>query len=1216
MRIEKSLNVTFDESLPKPKSSSSVEDNRINEPIVHDLNESPSLQVNVSDEGYPKSVKEARGHLIKHVIGADNRPPMLEKDMYDSWKIIMELYMMNRQHRRMILESVQNGPLIWPTIEENGVTRPRKYSELSPTDVIQADCDVKSTNIILQDSGLTVLVFKQDDDPIDAINHMMSFLSAVVTSRYPTTNNLLRNSSNPRKQATINDGRVTLHPVPGRQISFATYNCKGEGHMSKQCTKPKRKQDDSWFKDKVLLTFITHNATYKADDLDAYDYDCDELNTAKVALMTNLSHYGSDVLAEVHNPDNMDNDMINQDPSASCRPTKVDVPKELPKVSMAVKQHLLESKMLEVKMNQVLNENKQVLEQVINKDIVNIIVNSSVDNAYVNVHECEKCLKDKTELLNKKDFIEKETYNKLDNSVSNQSAPNFDQYFELNELKAQSQEKDTVKRKLKKRIKFLNRNINEDKVNKDIEDIETINIKLDHRVSKLIAENKHLKQIYKQLYELIQPKRIRSKEQCDALINQVNQKSMEIYDLNVSLQEKDLVITALKNELRKLKGKDLADNIITKHTIASEMLKFDMEPMAELRKLKGKDLADNIITKHTIASEMLKFDMEPMAPKLLNNRTFHSDYLRHTQEQAAILKEVVEQGKSQNPLNNSLDSTFFNKLMLSSTGVKSSTSASRSQPSGTANVQNSKLNANSKLICVKCNGYMLSDNHDLRLINVINNVNARPKSKSFKKTSKRKVWKPTGKVFTKTGYTWRPTGQAFTVDGNACPLTRITTTTEVPPRKYTILDTDTPKPVVTLVYSRKPRKSKTNIPYLDSGCSKHMPGDRSQLTNFVSKFLGTIKFGNDHAAKIIGYGDYQIGNVMISRVYYVEGLGHNLFSAGQFCDSNLEASKTTSWLWHRRLSHLNFGAINYLARHGLFEVGISHETSVARTPQQNGVVERRNRTLIEAVHTIRIIEAIHVDFDELIAMASEHSNLEPILHEMTPVTISSGLIPNLPPSTSFLPPSRTDWDLLFQPLFDELLNPPPIVDHPAPEVIAPITKVVAPEPAESTGSPSSTTVDPDAPSVKNVSESSSSSDVIPTIVHTAAPNSEHVNKWTKDHPLDKIIGELERPVSTRHQLYEQALFCYYDAFLSSVEPKTYKDALTQACWIEEMQEGTTFHKVSEASLIYGMESSDPVDTPMVEISRLDEVHKGKPLTVHTIVEWLSPLCILQPVDQT
>ncbi|GJX69525.1 hypothetical protein Tco_0305252 [Tanacetum coccineum] len=493
------------------------------------------------------------------------------------------------------------------------------------------------------DLGLTVLVFKQGDDPIDAINHMM-------------------------QQATINDGRVTLQPVQGRQISFASgtsrtytpgasgsnsgkqrtvicYNYKGEGHMSKQCTKPKRKRDDSWFKDKVLQvqaqvngqilhkeelafladrgatkgqatqTVITHNATYQAYNLDAYNFDCDELNTPKVALMANLSHYGSDALDEVYNPDNMDNHMINQgvqtnlenksvndtltaelernkeqvkvlkdgqnvdlkskdnvsnpceqsveidrlkqtlsehkaqqlepklydgnvvkntsaimipdsketlvlteeshskmilkqqdpmmlekknsmnssDPTPFCRPTKVEVLKELPKVNMvnmslkklkhhlagfdvvvkerttattitegswgfehtkacfrdeiipfvkalkdlfnkfdrylinelfevqnvfhqleqAVEQHRLESKTFEVKINQVLKENERLLEQVINKDILNIIMNSTVDNASVNVHECEKCLKLETELLNKKDFIEKETYDKL-----------------------------------------------------------------------------------------------------------------------------------------------------------------------------------------------------------------------------------------------------------------------------------------------------------------------------------------------------------------------------------------------------------------------------------------------------------------------------------------------------------------------------------------------------------------------------------------------------------------------------------------------------------------------------------------------------------------------------------------------------------------------------------------------------------------------------------
>ncbi|GJT41218.1 retrovirus-related pol polyprotein from transposon TNT 1-94 [Tanacetum coccineum] len=637
----------------------------------------------------------------------------------------------------------------------------------------------------------------------------------------------------------------------------------------------------------------------------------------------------------------------------------------------AVEQHRLESKTFEITMNQVLNENERLLEQVISKDIVNIIVNSSMDNASVKVLECEKCPKLETELLNKKDFVEKEIYDKLfrsfttlekhcislevdtqlnqeifqrNNSVSNQSAPSFDQYFELNELKAQSQEKDTVIKKLKERIKSLSGKMNEDKIKKDIEEIETINIELDHR-------------------------------------------------------ENVLVITALKDELRKLKGKDLADNVVTKHTIALEMLKIDMEPIN---------------------------------PRLLNNRSAHSDYLKHTQEEAAILREIVEQGKSQNPLNNSLDSAckytkriqelliiirqtcpsinnssdklvdvtqknkdkrvrftepvtssgntntktdsssnlVSNKPMLSSTGVKSYTSASGSQPSGntkkdkiqqtpsstqknkveahsrtvksslknkncvvepngTANVHHAKLNVNFELLCVKCNGCMLFDNHDLCVLDFINDINVRDKSKYVKKR-------------------------------NACPLTRITTTAEVPLRKPTALESDTPKPVVTLVYSRKPKKFITNVLLSKPKIIKSISANKKSSKLF-SEMITWQRYWDMVIIRLWDNGVCQIGNVMISRVYYVEGLGHNLFSVRQFCDSNLEvafrqhtcfirnlkgvdlltgsrgnnlytlslgdmmasspicllskASKTKSWLWHRRVSHLNFGAINHLARH-------------------------------------------------------------------------------------------------------------------------------------------------------------------------------------------------------------------------------------------------------------------------------------------------------------
>ncbi|GKF12189.1 hypothetical protein Tco_0050115, partial [Tanacetum coccineum] len=106
-------------------------------------------------------------------------------------------------------------------------------------------------------------------------------------------------------------------------------------------------------------------------------------------------------------------------------------------------------------------------------------------------------------------------------------------------------------------------------------------------------------------------------------------------------------------------------------------------------------------------------------------------------------------------------------------------------------------------------------------------------------------------------------------------------------------------------------------------------------------------------------------------------------------------------------------------------------------------------------------------FNELTTMDSEHSSSGPTLHEMTHATTSSGLVPNLPPSTPFVPPSRSDWDILFQSLFYELLTLPPSVDNPAPEVIAPIAEVVAPVPSVSTGSPSSTIVNQDAPSPSN-----------------------------------------------------------------------------------------------------------------------------------------------------
>ncbi|GJS46245.1 integrase, catalytic region, zinc finger, CCHC-type containing protein [Tanacetum coccineum] len=256
--------------------------------------------------------------------------------------------------------------------------------------------------------------------------------------------------------------------------------------------------------------------------------------------------------------------------------------------------------------------------------------------------------------------------------------------------------------------------------------------------------------------------------------------------------------------------------------------------------------------------------------------------------------------------------------------------------------------------------------------------------------------------------------------------------------------------------------------YLDSGCSKHMTGNRSKLMNFVEKFIGSVRFGNDHLGAIMGYGDYVMGDSVISRVYYVEGLGHNLFSVGQFCDSDLEvafrkhtcfvrdingtdilkgsrstnlytismdemmksspicllskASKSKSWLWHRRLNHLNFGTINDLARKDLvrglprLKFEKDHLCSACQLGKSKKFSHRpkSENTNMEVLHTLhmdlcipsrRAIESktrehrsikgnIHVTFDDMHqSMLLVRMSSGPAPFIMTPGQLKTGLAP-------------------------------------------------------------------------------------------------------------------------------------------------------------------------------------------------------------------------------
>nr|GEV69513.1 hypothetical protein [Tanacetum cinerariifolium] len=1365
---------------------------------------------------------------------------MLEKDMYDSWKSIMELYMLSRQHGRMILEFVENGPLLWLTVEENGVTRLKKYFELSTTEAIQANCDVKATNIILQGLPLEVyalvsthkvakelweriqmlmqgtsltkqergcklydefdkftyrkgeslcsfLIFQKGDDPIDAINHMMSFFTAVVTSRYPVTNNQLKTSSNPCQQATINNGRVTIQPIQSRQNSMTVglsrpytsgssgtlgkqrvivcYNCKGEGHMSKKCTKPKRKRDEAWFKDKVLLVqaqangqvlqeeelefladpgiaktsstqyVVTNNAAYQADDLDAYDSDCDELNSAKIALMANLSHYGSDNLVEVHNQDNMTNNLIHHDVQATSTFEQSNT------LNHSETKIISDSNIISY--SQYMNESQYTTDHNSSSPALqDDLILSVIEKLKTQVVNCTKINQDNKN-VNKILTAELERYKnqvkilKEQNNVDKASS-SCAKSLKIENLKHTLSEHLKEKESLEQKVTLLkndfqkkeSRNIDKELALENIIQKTDAIVIHDSEETLMLEDESRSKMLQKQNDPIMSEKKVITKPVDYAALNQLSKdfethfvpqtelsaeqafwswysvqfekshlsSSTTIVEVPKELPKVSMVNSNLKKLIFHL---DSFDVVVKERTTATAIMEdawgfehtkacfkddiilfvkalkelfnsFDQFLIDELTEVQnvfnqmkqassGKSLGhysfqrkfkqtqrkvvDNeAVTLHPIDPELLKIEVAPLAPKLRNNRTAHTDYLWHTQEETATLKEIVESERLLNSLNTSVDyACKYTKriqeflIILQQTcpcindlGTKLMVVTLKNNAKKFRFTEHIPSSGNTPIKTTSSTN-MVSNTPVLSStgVNLLSSTSgSQPQGNTKKDRIQRTPSKAKKNKLEDHSGTVRPR--------NVYPLTRITTTAIVPLRERIPIENNTDKPVVTLVYSWKSEAAKKKVPvsnsttnkslvvqivlgYLDSGCSKHMTEDRSQLINFVQKFLGTVKFRNDHVAKIMGCGDYKIGNVTILRVYFVEGLWHNLFFVGRFCDSDLEvafantlasfaiwmASKTKSWLWHHRLSHLNFEAVATACftqnrsiirlHHGktpyellhikLPDLSFLHVFGALCYPTNDsenlgklqpkadigifiGYAPTNKAFRIYNKRTRRIIETIHVDFDELTAMASEQSSSGPALNEMTPATISSGLMQKSSSSTPYVPPSRNDGDFLFQPMFDELLNPPPSVDHQAPKVIAPIADVIPPVQADSTGSPSLTTIDQDAPSQsKSHTTPKTQSSVIPQDVEEdnldievahmgndslfGVPIPEQMDKGSPTH---NIIGQLSRPVSIRLQLYEQTLFCYYGAFLTSVEPKTYKEALTQSCWIEAMQE--------------------------------------------------------------
>ncbi|GJX09336.1 hypothetical protein Tco_0199195 [Tanacetum coccineum] len=266
----------------------------------------------------------------------------------------------------------------------------------------------------------------------------------------------------------------------------------------------------------------------------------------------------------------------------------------------AVDQYSADKNFFEIQIKQLRIDNDQLLNQIMSQEIVHIVANS-VDILNMKkscVNDCKKCLELEIEPFKRKDFVEKEAYDKL------------------------SQDKDTIIRKLKERIKSLSIKDRVENVKKDIDEIKTINIELEHSVAKLLSENENLrkerenlKSIFKDQFDSIGKTRVQLKEHCDSLIAQINAKSVENSDLNAQLQEKVFAITALKNELRKLKGKNVVDTAVSK-------------PNA------------------TIALGMFKLDIEPISHMLKNNRDAHEVYIDKTIENTDTLHRFVERART------------------------------------------------------------------------------------------------------------------------------------------------------------------------------------------------------------------------------------------------------------------------------------------------------------------------------------------------------------------------------------------------------------------------------------------------------------------------------------------------------------------------------------------------------------------------------------------
>nr|GEX92500.1 integrase, catalytic region, zinc finger, CCHC-type, peptidase aspartic, catalytic [Tanacetum cinerariifolium] len=452
-------------------------------------------------------------------------------------------------------------------------------------------------------------------------------------------------------------------------------------------------------------------------------------------------------------------------------------------------------------------------------------------------------------------------------------------------------------------------------------------------------------------------------------------------------------------------------------------LSYDLDILSESKDLLK--MKEEALKEQTTASR-------PIKALTVNNREVHLDYLKHLKESVATLREIVHEAKVIIPFDSSLISACrYTK-------------------------------------------------HSQELVEYVigtcpNNFNKGDKQIASTPITRKKQVTFMDPCETSTNNTLTHVKQQTMHQTNepAIPSTRVkgvTVASGSKPRSNTKKDrtlpakSDMPK---VEVYPRNNKSSHTDHP-LVFGLWLFKTYDEGSLTakNFVKKFIETVRFENDHFGAIMGYGDYVIGDSVISRVYYVEGLGHNLYSVRQFCDSDMEVAFRKHSCYIRDMDGVE-----------LIKEAVA---TACYTQNQSFIHTRHNKTPYELVHAKKPdLTFFHV-FDALCYPTNDSEDLGklqstadiglfagtgPTPTFMTPKHISLGLVPNPVPAAPYVPPTNKDLEILFQPMFVEYLEPPRVERPVYPALAVPV-------PVNTVGTPSSTTIDQDAPSPSYSSSSS------------------------------------------------------------------------------------------------------------------------------------------------